>query len=94
MDRLFERIRRAVREERIVFTVHADNRLHERNVERWHLIESFETGHVIQSHRSARPDPKLVVEQMIPSGETVIAVWGYVKSIRKAKLITVYFERK
>jgi hypothetical protein len=92
MERLYERIRRAVREERVVFTVHADERLWERKVERWHLLESFESGAIIQAHRGRRTEAKVLVQQVLPSGEEVIAVWTYVRSIECAKLITVYFE--
>ena len=94
MDRLYKLIHQAVESERIVFTVHADNRLLERRICRWQLIEGLAEGEVIQSHSSSKGNPKLVVRQTLPSGEDVVTVWGFLKSTRQARLITVYFPRR
>ncbi|MGB2822026.1 MAG: hypothetical protein WBF17_13665 [Phycisphaerae bacterium] len=39
-----------------------------------------------------RPNPKILMRQMLPDGTEVVAVWAYVESIDRAKLVTLYFE--
>ncbi len=88
----YDKIKAAIDREKIVFSIHADNRLRERGVVRWQIVEGFTLGELIQSHPASQPDPKILVKQLLADGSEVIAVWVFVESIRCAKLVTVYFE--
>jgi hypothetical protein len=58
------------------------------------MIESFEAGDLLKAQPRAKPNPKILVQQNLPDGQDVIAVWAHLRSIRSAKLVTVYFERR
>jgi len=92
MDRLEKRIRQAVSDGRWVFTDHAEEQLAHRHVEGWQVVAGVADGETLESHPKAKPNPKVLIRQSLADGAMIIAVWGYVKSIRSAALITVYFE--
>lgn len=94
MRSLHDKIAAAIRRGRVVLSIHADNRLHERQIVRWQVVEGFEAGEVIQSHATTKPNPSVLVRQVLADGTHVVAVWAYVESIRSAKLVTVYSEVK
>ena len=89
--KLFERIQQAVREERYIFSDHADNRLRERGIPHWQIIEGVEHGRLLRQRPAARPNPVIEVEQLLPDGGRVRAVWAYVESVEFATLVTVHF---
>jgi hypothetical protein len=66
--------------------------LAERKIEGWQLIDGVEEGETLQIDPSAKPNPKILLRQILADGTPIIAVWAYIKSIRSATLITVYFE--
>jgi hypothetical protein len=39
----------------------------------------------------AKPNPKLVIRQVLPDDTAVVAVRAFVKSIDSAALVTIYF---
>jgi hypothetical protein len=92
MSDLYDELRRAIEEDRIVFSIHADNQLASRGVERWQAVAGVHEGRVVMTNPGARPNPKVVVRQLLPDGSEVFAVWAYVRSIGCAKLVTVFFE--
>ncbi len=93
MDRLHKLVAAAIAADRVYFTVHAVNRMQERGVEKWQVVEGFNDAELITSYPNADPNPKLVLRQSLASGETVVVVWSYVNSLRSAKLVTVYFSK-
>ena len=92
MGRWYERIRKAIKEERVVFSLHAENQLASRGVVRWQAVAGFEEAQLVSERPEAKPNPKIQVRQSLPDGTDVLAVWSYVRSIRTAKLVTLYFE--
>ncbi len=92
MDRIDKAIRQAVSDGRWLFTDHADEQLANRGVEGWQVVAGVGDGETVESHPKAKPNPKVLIRQTLPDGTSIIAVWGFIKSIRSATLITVYFE--
>ena len=83
-----------MREDRLVFSLHAENQLSSRGVLRWQAVAGFFDGRLAGEYPAARPNPKIVVRQALPDGAEVVAVWAYVESIERAKLVTLYFENE
>ena len=91
MDALFDKIARAVAENRVVFSVHADNQLTSRDLVRWQIVSGFAEGEHVASLPQARPNPKIIMKQMLPDGSDVFVVWSYLQSIDRAKVVTALF---
>ena len=94
VDALYEQIRRAIDDDRIVFSIHADVQLEMRGMVRWQAVAGFFDGTLLASHPHARPNPKILMRQLLPDGTESVAVWSYVRSIECAKLVTLYFGDK
>ena len=91
MGALFDAIRRAAREDRYAFSVHADERLRERRVVAWQVLAGLEHGRLLSERPSDRPNPSVEVDQWIADGSPVKAVWAHVRALDLAKLVTVHF---
>ena len=91
MGRLHERIRRAVREARYLFSDHADNALRERGVTHWQIIDGVETSRLLSERPQTKPNPTVELEQLLPDGAACKAVWAHVSALDVAKLVTVHF---
>jgi hypothetical protein len=92
MTKLERQIRDAISSGRWNMSSHADERCDERGVEDWQLIEGFNAGRTVAIDPHAHPNPKILREQTLASGETVVVVWSYQHELCIAKLVTVYFE--
>ncbi len=88
---LFDRVRRAVREDRYFFSDHADNMLRERRIIHWQIVNGVEDARILSERPETRPNPTVEVEQILPDGVPVKAVWAYVRALDFAKLVTVHF---
>ena len=91
MGELLERVRRAVHEERYLFSDHADNQLRDRGIMHWQIVQGVEEGRLLRERPHARPNPAVEIDQLLPDGEAVKAVWAHVRAIDFAKLVTVHF---
>ena len=91
MGRLVEQVRSAVREQRYVFSDHADNALRERGIPHWQIVAGAEQAQVLSERLQTKPNPTVELEQILPDGVMVKAVWAYVKRLDVAKLVTVHF---
>ncbi len=91
MGQLFDRVRRAVRADRYIFSDHADNMLRERGIIHWHIVQGVEPASLLSERPETRPNPTVEVEQILPDGVPVMAVWAYVRRLDLAKLVTVHF---
>jgi hypothetical protein len=91
MGELFEQVRRAAREGRYVFSVHADDRLRERGIMHWQIVQGVEDGRLLAERPRAKPNPAVEVEQVLANGVAVKAVWAYLRAMDLAKLVTVHF---
>ena len=91
MRKIELRIRKAIKAGRWVFTDHAEERLAERGIEEWQVVEGVGPGETLEVHPESKPHPKVLIRQSLADGSTVVTVWAYLKSINSAALITVYF---
>ncbi len=71
MGQLFEDIKRAVSEARYVVSDHADERLRERKIELWQVINGLESGKLLQERPGSAPLPTVEVEQLLADGTPV-----------------------
>ena len=94
MSELFERIREAVAQGRYVVGVHAGNQLDERGILDWQVAHGIAEGIFLRERPSAQPNPVVEVEQLLPDGMPIKAVWSWLPFHQAAKLVTVhYFDR-
>ena len=91
MGQLLEDVRRAVRVGRYVFSDHADNMLRERGIMHWQVVEDVEQAQLLSERSGTTPNPTVELEQMLPDGTSVKAVWAFIEALDLAKLVTVHF---
>lgn len=91
MQGLFDSIRVAVRENRYLFSDHADNMLRERGILHWQVVQGVEEAKLLSERPHTITKPTVELEQILPDGMAVKAVWGYVRALDLAKLVTVHF---
>lgn len=91
MGQLFETIRAAVTQGRYVIGQHATERLDERGVLEWQIVDGIETGTLLAERPDDVPNPAVEVRQSLADGTEVKAVWSYIVSAGVAKLVTVHF---
>lgn len=91
MGELFDRIRLAVEEDRVVIGNHADNRLRERRIPVWQVVAGIHEAHLIAERLQSKPNPSIEVEQLLPDGTAVKAVWSWLRYNEHAKLVTVHY---
>ena len=94
MGKLFNRIREAVAENRYLIGVHAANQLDERGIPDWQVVVGVDEGVLLTERPNDRPNPVVEIEQLLPDGTHVKAIWSWLPHHRAAKLVTVhYFDR-
>lgn len=91
MGQLFNDIRSLVRNGRYVVGQHAAERLDERGVLEWQVINGIDDGELIVERPDASPNPSVEVRQTLADGTEVKAVWSHLISADVAKLVTVHF---
>jgi hypothetical protein len=69
MSKLEAQIRDAIRAGRWSVSSHADDQCADRGVELWQIVEGFDLGTTLLIDTTARPNPKLLREQLLASGE-------------------------
>lgn len=92
MGRLFNQIKRAVREDRFVVGWHADERCEEREVTDWQIVRGLEGAELVCERPRTKPNPSVVVRQFLEDGSEVEVIWSWLASTGEAKLVTVYFQ--
>jgi hypothetical protein len=91
MARLFEKICKAVREDRFVLSFHADERCEERGVSPWQLVVGLEDAKLVRERPRSHPNPSIVVLTSLEDGSEVEVIWSWLEETQRAKLVTVYF---
>jgi hypothetical protein len=91
MGQLFDTIRRLVLEERYVVGLHAAERLDERGILEWQAVAGVIDGRLVRERPTTKPNPAVEIEENLPDGTEIIAVWSLLKSANVAKLVTVHF---
>jgi hypothetical protein len=88
---LFETIRELVGAGRYVVGQHAAERLDERGVLEWQIVDGIESGRQLSERPDDLPNPAVEVEEVLADGTEVKAVWSYIVRANLAKLVTVHF---
>ena len=91
MGRLFDAIRSLVVQGRYVVGQHAAERLDERGVLEWQVVDGIANGSLIAEQPNAQPNPAVEVRQSLADGTDVKAVWSHLVSEDVAKLVTVHY---
>jgi hypothetical protein len=94
MGTLFTRIKAAVADGRYVVSVHAAEQLRERGIPEWQTVLGLETGRLLSERPDDTPNPSIEVQQWLPDGTPIMAIWAWLSQSRLARLVTVhYFNR-
>jgi uroporphyrinogen-III synthase len=88
---LFETIRKLVSDRRYVVGQHAAERLEERGILEWQVVDGIGSARLIVERPLDRPNPSVMVMQLLADGSDVTVVWSHITAIDVAKLVTVYF---
>ena len=91
MGRLFEKIRSLVANGHYIIGQHAAERLDERGVLEWQVLDGVEQGSLIAERPDALPNPAVEMSQLLADGAEVKVVWSHVISVDVSKLVTVHF---
>ena len=91
MGVLFDTLRKLVMDGRYVVGVHASERLEERGILEWQIVDGIERGTLLAERPLDQPNPSVEVEQWLADGTAVKAVWSQIVSADIAKLVTVHF---
>lgn len=91
MGRLFDEVRRLVADGRYIVGQHAVERLDERGILEWQVIDGVQNGSPLAERPNALPNPAVEVYQTLAAGAPVKAVWSRIVLLDMAKLVTVHF---
>ncbi len=70
---------------------HAAERLEERGVLEWQIIDGIRHANPLRERPRDRPNPSVEAELTLADGTAVKVVWSHVVIIDIAKLVTVHF---
>jgi hypothetical protein len=88
---LFETIRTLVKAGRYVIGQHAAERLDERGILEWQIVDGIESGRLLSERRDDVPNPAVEVGEVLADGTQVKAIWSHIARPNLAKLVTVHF---
>lgn len=91
MGALFDTIRELVAAGQYVVGQHAAERLDERGILEWQVVDGIESGRLLSERPNDLPNPSVEVRQELADGTDVKAVWSYLAGADVAKLVTVHF---
>lgn len=72
-------------------SVHAQERMEERQIELWQIEVGLSEGTVIAQQWDAEPNPVIRVQFQLPDGSSAEAVWGWLETSQQAVLVTAFF---
>jgi len=78
-------------DEQYVVGQHAAERLEERGILEWQIVDGVESAEVLTERADAKPNPIVEVRQALADGTEVKVVWSHIVSLDIAKLVTVHF---
>jgi len=88
---LFGHIQELVAGGRYVVGHHAVERLEERRILEWQVVDGVERGRLLQERLRDQPNPSIEVLQLLADGTEVKAIWSHIRGFDLAKLVTVHF---
>jgi len=86
MGKLFEQVRSAVANDRFFVAWHADERCEERGITAWQLVAGLEEGELVRERPRSKPNPSVVVRQILEDGSEVELIWSWLGSSFHEKL--------
>jgi hypothetical protein len=92
LPQLFDSIRNLVLSGRYIVGQHAVERLEERNILEWQIVDGFEHCELLTERATDLSHPAVEVRQTLPDGTQIKVVWSYLRHVDIAKLVTVYYE--
>jgi hypothetical protein len=90
MSRLTDRVLTSLRDGGYLLSLHARNKLDERGIEEWQVIEATEAGTVLMERPAAVPNPVIEVGGQLADGAACKIVWA-LQDDGRARLVTVHF---
>ena len=84
-------ISNSVREGRYVIGLHASERLEERGIMEWQVIDAMADAVVLREQPDGVPNATANFELLLPDGTAGVAVWAWLPKSRLAKLVTVFY---
>lgn len=91
MSELLEKIKKAVHSEDYLIGAHAGERMDERGIPDWQVVEGMTHARLVEERPSDLPNPVVEVIQMLPDGTEVKVVWAWLEDSGAAKLVTVHY---
>jgi Domain of unknown function (DUF4258) len=91
MGKLWEQIREAMDDARIIVTDHAHEQMYARRIKFWQVLAGVDEAEIEAERPDDQPNPSVVVQQSLPDGTPVKVVWAWLQKSRSAKLVTVHF---
>lgn len=91
MGALFVKIRQLVLGGRYLIGQHAAERLEQRGILEWQIVDGIESGTLIAEEPNDVPNPSVEVHQLLADATPVKAVWSLLISMDVSKLVTVHF---
>ena len=91
MPKLFNEIRTAVAQRRYLIGVHAGSQLDERGIPDWQVVGGLAEGVLLRERPQDKPNPAVEVQQVLPDGTPVKAIWSWLPQQEWAKLVTVHY---
>jgi hypothetical protein len=84
-------VRELVANGRYVVGQHAVERLDERHLLEWQVVQGLEDALLIRERLTTQPNPVIEVRQWLVDGTPIKVVWAHLKSVDVAKLVTVHY---
>jgi hypothetical protein len=85
---LYAKIFKAIADERVLISYHADERCEERFITPWQLVAEFESAAVIEESPDRQPNPTIRVRQQLADGTIVDVVWAWLEQDTSALMVT------
>ena len=91
MTQLFKTIQDLVADERYIIGQHASERLEERGIMEWQVVDGLGDGVLLKERPNDSPNPVVEVEELLPDGSEIKVIWSLLSHSGVAKLVTVHF---
>jgi hypothetical protein len=91
MGELFAKINELAANDQYIVSAHAAERLEERGILEWQVVDGLASGVLLCEDLDAEPNPAVEVEELLPDGTPIKAVWSHIVFADIAKLVTVHF---
>jgi hypothetical protein len=91
MGQLFNTIRQLVVQEKYALSIHVLERLRERKIVQWQVIDGITQAVLLSERPNTLPNPTVELQQQLADGATIKVVWALLSNQQAALLVTVHF---